>query len=779
MRKVATVVFVSACTAALAAPAAGQGGYGTAVAAAGNVLYVAEPLNVARAGTVYAYERNGAGTWVEVGRLTAPASRPGDLFARSIAASGDIVIVGYPAEADGAGAAHAFRRRGSMWLHIGRLAAPKGAAGDSAGAAVAVKDDIAAVTAPGSRAVHVYRRDGAEWRHEATLSVDGLDAVARFGAAVAAGGDRVVVGAPGANDGRGEAYVFVREEDAWVQQAHLTVRNAEPGDALGSSVALTDSTIVLGAPMRDGSSGGVFVFRPGEEGDGWVAAHRLQAFDGGPGTQFGSSVAAAAGELWAGAPGRRAAYRFVRDSTTGGWAAAGRVVNPSNQAHTQFAAAMAAADSAIVVGIPDILGTGTALAVERRPDGSWAAATELRSAPEEFPAVTGGVQPCAEGRAGTFACGNVELLGYLPISAIGGAPGVHMTDIWGWTDPQTGREYALAGRSNGVSFVDVTEPENPRYLGDLPLTKGARPNLWRDIKVYRDHAFIVADNAGEHGVQVFDLTQLRDVRTAPVMFTETAHYDGIHSAHNIVINEETGLAVTVGSNGGGRTCGGGLHMIDVRDPAEPTFAGCFSDARTGLAGTGTSHDAQCVTYDGPDEDYVGREICFGSNETALSIADVTDREKPVAVARASYPNVQYAHQGWLTEDHRYFYMNDEGDEVAGVVPRTRTLIWDVADLDDPVLAGEFLGTSAASDHNLYVRGDTMYQSNYASGLRIIDITNRAKPREVGFFDSVPNSENTPGFFGSWSNYPYFKSGTIIFTSIREGLFIVRVARPVS
>jgi choice-of-anchor B domain-containing protein len=343
----------------------------------------------------------------------------------------------------------------------------------------------------------------------------------------------------------------------------------------------------------------------------------------------------------------------------------------------------------------------------------------------------------------------------------------------------TDREYALVGRSNGTSFVDVTDPSNPVFLGDLPLTAGARINLWRDIKVYRDHAFIVADNAGEHGVQVFDLTQLRNVQNAPARFTETAIYTGIHSAHNIVINEETGLAVAVGSNGGGRTCGGGLHMIDVRDPKSPVFAGCFSDPRTGIAGTGTSHDAQCVTYHGPDERYTGREVCFGSNETALSIADVTDRENPIPIARASYPNVQYAHQGWLTDDHRFFYMNDEGDEVSGVVDRTRTVIWDVAELDDPVMAGEFLGTSAASDHNLYVRGDTMYQSNYASGLRIIDITDRANPREVGFFDSVPNSENTPGFFGSWSNYPYFKSGAIIFTSIREGLFIVRVSRPIS
>jgi choice-of-anchor B domain-containing protein len=111
--------------------------------------------------------------------------------------------------------------------------------------------------------------------------------------------------------------------------------------------------------------------------------------------------------------------------------------------------------------------------------------------------------------------------------------------------------------------------------------------------------------------------------------------------------------------------------------------------------------------------------------------------------------------------------------VSGTVPRTRTLVWDVQKLDEPVLAREFIGTTGASDHNLYVRGNYMFQSNYVSGLRVIDISDRANPREVGFFDTVPTGENVPGFAGSWSNYPYFPSGTIVVTSMREGLFVVK------
>ena len=256
--------------------------------------------------------------------------------------------------------------------------------------------------------------------------------------------------------------------------------------------------------------------------------------------------------------------------------------------------------------------------------------------------------------------------------------GVIGDDELGWTDPVTGKEYALVGRPNGTAFIDVSDPKSPIFVGHLTLAEGAFESLERDIKVYRDHAFIVADGAGEHGVQVFDLTRLRGVTTTPATFSETAHYDRIHSAHSIVINAETGAAFVVGSNGGGETCAGGLHMIDIREPAQPEFAGCFSHTGTGHRGTGHIHYAQCVVYRGPDEQYRGREICFVANEVAVVIADVTDRENPVALASAEYPGVGDIHHGRLAEDHRYFFLGDEGEEI----------VWDVTELEDPVLFEE-------------------------------------------------------------------------------------------
>lgn len=377
---------------------------------------------------------------------------------------------------------------------------------------------------------------------------------------------------------------------------------------------------------------------------------------------------------------------------------------------------------------------------------------------------------CRNGMAGDYPCDGVDLVSKLEMHEIGAESLVN--DLWGWTDPVTRTEWVLVGHPGGTSFVALRDPSEPLHAGVLPMTAGVGSSDWRDIKVYKDHAFIVADGAGPHGMQVFDLTQLRNIGSPPVTFSESAHYRGIASAHNIVINEATGFAYAVGSNSGGESCGGGLHMIDIRDPLSPAFAGCFADKNTGLAQTGYTHDAVCVVYDGPDTEHRGREICFSSNETALSIADVSDKEAPTAIAAARYPLTGYVHQAWIDQDHEYLYMNDEFDEFVSF-SQTRTLVWDVKDLDDPVVVTEFLGSTPASDHNLYVHGDFLYQANYLAGLQILNIEDRENPWEVAYFDVEPEGDDLPGFNGAWSCYPFFASGIIPVTSMSRGIFFLR------
>lgn len=372
------------------------------------------------------------------------------------------------------------------------------------------------------------------------------------------------------------------------------------------------------------------------------------------------------------------------------------------------------------------------------------------------------LESCVGGlAAGTYPCSNVDLLSFMPLANIGGGQG---NDIWGWTDSQTGKEYALMGRTTGTSFVDISDPENPIYLGNLPTA--ASSSIWRDIKVYQDHAYIVADSAGSHGMQVFDLTQLRNIASPPVTFSATANYSGFGSAHNIVINEDSGYAYAVGISFGGTSCSGGLHIINIQNPTSPSFAGCYSD-------DGYTHDAQCVNYTGPDADYQGAELCFNANEDTVTIVDVTNKGNLVEVARVGYNGSEYTHQGWLTEDQRYYLLDDELDE-SNNGHNTHTYIWDMLDVDNPVLIGTYASTTLNIDHNLYVKGNFVYQANYRAGLRILDLANvsAGSLTEVAYFDVYP-ANNNANFNGAWSSYPYFDSGVVILSGIEQGLFVLQ------
>ena len=363
---------------------------------------------------------------------------------------------------------------------------------------------------------------------------------------------------------------------------------------------------------------------------------------------------------------------------------------------------------------------------------------------------------CIGGQADGFPCQSVDLLGQYTPAALGGGSG---NDSWGWTDPLDGREIAIMGLNNGTAFVDLQDPEHSVYLGRLPTHTGN--SSWRDIKVYSNHAYIVSE-AGGHGLQIFDLTQLRSVPSPPATFTETAHYDGFGNAHNIVINEESGFAYAVGTS----TCSGGLHMLDLSNPVAPVFVGCFSS-------DGYTHDAQCVNYAGPDPDHQGKEICINSNEDTLTIVDVTDKSQPVQLSRTGYTGVGYTHQGWFTDDQVHFLVDDETDEINSG-HGTRTYIWDVSDLDASQLIDTYTATTSATDHNQYVQGDYLYQANYRAGLRILRLDDVADGmlEEVAYFDVVPGSDSA-GFEGAWSVYPYFASGTVIVSAVEDGLFILR------
>jgi len=788
--------------------------YGYRTAVAGNELIVTEPLNTVTPGAVYVYTQNASGIWAQQAQLLASDAEPGDYFGRSLAIDGSTMFIGATIKDNSTGAMYRFEKGSDgSWTEADRFRPDDLADGESFGRMAAFAGDVAAFAAwghaDGRGGVWVYQRDGSgNWNESARLTASDGAEQDFFGYSVATDGNLVVVGSALRDrileDGDAESedtdeadavegveteaeeaesdpdvgavYIFERDAAGDWQESLVEVPWLDSNALFGWSVAVLDGDVLASAPGESSFTGTVYRLTKSDDGS-WGIDQALQGFDGAPGAWFGSAISVADGAIWVGSQGANqgagATYLLSLDDNsmiTGVSKLESEDLEQGDNLGTFVAANGGLA--AVTTGGSDY-GLG-AVRVFASAGDHWAEQGELFSeSVSAYETIAGGKIECSGGEAGIFGCSDVDVMSFMPLGDIGAGRGVTTNDVWGWTDPDTDREYALVGMTDATSFVDVTDAANPVYVGKLDRTAGAPGSTWRDIKVYDNHAFIVSE-AGAHGMQIFDLTQLRDVQNGPVEFEETAHYDGISSAHNIVINEESGFAYSVGSGGGGETCGGGLHMIDIRTPGQPTFAGCFADPNTGRSGTGYSHDAQCVIYHGPDADYQGSEICIGANETAISVADVTDKQNPIAVSSATYPTVGYAHQGWFTEDQRYFFQNDELDETNDEfeLTATRTLIWDMQDLDAPILVKEHMGETLTIDHNLYIKGDLMYQSNYVSGLRILDVSDPVNPVEVAFFDTVPDTESVV-FDGSWSNYPFFESGTIIVTSGSQGLFMLQ------
>jgi choice-of-anchor B domain-containing protein len=371
-----------------------------------------------------------------------------------------------------------------------------------------------------------------------------------------------------------------------------------------------------------------------------------------------------------------------------------------------------------------------------------------------------GFAACTEGTTGRYACNNVDLLSHLPARMVGVG---HINDLWGWDDAESGARYALIGHEAGTTLVDISLPTDPVVVGTLPTQ--TRRSRWRDIKVLGNYAVVVSEAAG-HGMQIFDLTELRAAEGPPRQFEPSAHYAGFRNAHNVAVNTESGHAIAVGTN----TCRGGLHIVDLSDPLNPRFAGCYS-------ADGYTHDVQCVRYAGPDVEHRGRDLCFASNEDTLTIVDITEPFDAELISRNEYEGSGYSHQGWLTDDQAWFVADDEYDERLSR-HKTRTYLWDLTDLDAPTQPLTFTAETVSTDHNQYVSEGLSYQANYRAGLRILDVGDVATGpvTEVGFFDIVPGSD-ARGYSGAWTAYPFHGGGIITVSGIEQGLFVLYFNEP--
>ena len=721
------------------------------------------------------------GEFTKYGEINSPKPMPGDDFGFSIAISGDYMLIGSPGQNNGHGSAFLYKKNNQSWELNRVFENPVQTINEGFphrfGYSVAISDNYLSISSPfyNDGLVYVYSLDNSNSRistkplHRIDVrnlgDVEGCYAEGPnkfgFGISTSFYNDKLLIGSL-------KDFVHLIEYKDGIpfsidipNPSQNNDQNAEK-IKFGESVYVGDRNIYVSALNADNGKGKVFVYpflnslRTDE--NPWTNPYIIQPSSTLDNSHFGYKISEKDNQVSISTFNQRTIYNYVMNEYD----------------RLELVDELSDNTSKHYFGRNVILTNNFLLAGDYYADKFhvYKTGNEIKSSSSSFStkgqivSIKDKVE-CVNGFAGQFECNEIDLMSFMSKTEIGGSNSTSLNDIWGWTDPQTGKEYALVGMSNGTSFVDISNSENPVYLGRLPTQTSN--STWRDIKVYQDHAFIVSEASG-HGMQVFDLTQLRNV-SSPTTFSNTAYYSGFGNAHNIFINEDTGYAYAIGTS----TCGpGGLHIVDISTPSIPSKSACVSDPNTGRNGTGYSHDVQCVIYNGPDTAYVGKEICFGSNETNVWIADLStksdDSSGGKTIGLGSYDNY-YTHQGWLTEDHKYFIVNDELDENNNAYNNTRTLIWNVEDLSNPVVETTYFGPTPSIDHNNYIIGDKVYMSHYTSGLRVLDISNISSPTETAFFDVYPANNNT-SFDGTWSNYPYYPSGVIAVTGIDEGLFVV-------
>ncbi|KAF4907578.1 hypothetical protein CGCF415_v007331 [Colletotrichum fructicola] len=398
-----------------------------------------------------------------------------------------------------------------------------------------------------------------------------------------------------------------------------------------------------------------------------------------------------------------------------------------------------------------------------------------------------------------FKCKNMDLYDFINHATLGSPNtdyrGKSGSSSWGWTDPDSGREFIVSGMFDGCAFIEILPEGKMLNLGFLPTYSPVGDRAyWHEIRPYKNYMLIGSELEG-HGIQIFDMTKLLDIDPSegPILFSNDKDLTGhfietlpLGRSHNVVVNEEANYAVAVGVQPRNVSCMGGLYFFSLEDPSNPVALGC--DGQDGYV-----HDAQCLIYRGPDSKYFGRDICYGYNEDTLTIYDVSDKKDSKIISRTSYEGATFTHQGWVNDVNwqEWLFMDDEYDEDELAGPAADgypvTYIWDISSLEKPLQKGLFKHNVKGIDHNQYVVGDLLVQSNYGAGVRVWDISSVPEDPtgnsvcEIAYFDIYPEDDSLPGggaiqFSGTWSSYAYFKSGFIFVNTIERGAYLVKMTK---
>ncbi len=316
-----------------------------------------------------------------------------------------------------------------------------------------------------------------------------------------------------------------------------------------------------------------------------------------------------------------------------------------------------------------------------------------------------------------------------------------------WGIAVNGHEYAVLGGAEHVLFFDVTEPTTPKLVGKFA---GIANTIWREFKSYKNRVYAVSDGTTE-GLMIFDMSHAEDTIVRTYWSNQL-----FQKAHTITLDTVSGRIYL---NGGSATQG--IMVLDIsQNPDLPTFITHATFQGGGL------HDS-----------YVRNDTIYASSGyEGYYIYDMKDPLNPALLAQINTGG--YNHNSWLNTAGTYAYYAEE-------IPEGRPIqivnLQNLA-LGEIEIAGSFLNKFSVDNaghtaipHNVYIRDNTLFVSQYEDGLVAYDISNPLKPVLLAEYDTHPENAVYNGYFGNWGNYPWLPSGNIIAGDMQNGLFMLKLS----
>lgn len=321
-------------------------------------------------------------------------------------------------------------------------------------------------------------------------------------------------------------------------------------------------------------------------------------------------------------------------------------------------------------------------------------------------------------------------------------PGKQLSNIGGYVD-SLGNEYALVGHSEGLSIVNVQDPDNPFIVQEIP-----GPNsIWREVKTWQKYAYVTTEG-GSEGLTIVDLSNLPGTNLpyqnwSPNITTGVGTYtlSTIHALHI-----DNGYVYLYGANNGSGI--DGIVIGDLSDPWNPTVAGLYDGYYVHDGYVRNDTVWACHIYDG-----------------FFSAIDVTDKANPQPLAQQHTPN-NFSHNSWLSDNSRYLYTTDEVDN-------TYLAAYDVSDVSNITFIDKIQSQNAGSQsvvHNTHIKNDYAVTSWYKDGVVITDVHRPENMVNVGWYDTSPLSGG--GYEGCWGVYPFLPSGNLVASDMQEGLYVL-------